>query len=55
MTQTLTITDNRTGKQYEVPITDGAIRTIALMWTLRALYFFGVSPSRLRRVYADTR
>jgi rSAM/selenodomain-associated transferase 2 len=34
---------------------DGIIRTIALMWTLRALYFFGVSPSRLRRVYTDTR
>jgi hypothetical protein len=34
---------------------DGIVRTIALMWTLRALYFFGVSPSRLRRVYADTR
>jgi hypothetical protein len=34
---------------------NGIIRTIALMWTLRALYFLGVSPSRLRRVYADTR
>lgn len=33
----------------------GVVRTIALMWTLRALYFFGVSPARLRRVYADTR
>jgi citrate synthase len=28
--QTLTITDNRTGKQYEVPITDGTIRAIDL-------------------------
>ncbi len=27
---TLTITDNRTGKTYEVPITDGAIRTMDL-------------------------
>jgi citrate synthase len=26
MAETLTITDNRTGKQYEVPITDGTIR-----------------------------
>ena len=26
MADTLTITDNRTGKQYEVPIKDGAIR-----------------------------
>lgn len=34
---------------------DGIIRTIALMWTLRVLYFFGVSPARLRRVYTDTR
>jgi citrate synthase len=27
---TLTVTDNRTGKQYELPITDGAIRAIDL-------------------------
>ena len=26
MADTLTITDNRTGKLYEIPITDGAIR-----------------------------
>jgi citrate synthase len=30
MADTLTITDNRTGKQYEVPITDGTIRAIDL-------------------------
>ena len=30
MADTLTITDNRTGKQYEIPITDGAIRAIDL-------------------------
>jgi citrate synthase len=30
MTDTLTITDNRTGKQYEVPIQDGAIRAMDL-------------------------
>ena len=30
MADTLTITDNRTGKQYEVPITQGAIRTTDL-------------------------
>ncbi len=29
-TETLTITDNRTGKQYEVPIEDGAIRATEL-------------------------
>jgi rSAM/selenodomain-associated transferase 2 len=34
---------------------NGIIRTIALMWTLRFLYFLGVRPSRLRRVYVDTR
>src|SRR5688572_19244719 len=30
MPDTLTITDNRTGKQYDVPITDGAVRAIDL-------------------------
>src|SRR5260221_14457401 len=30
MPETLTITDNRTGKQYEVPIHDGAIRAVDL-------------------------
>src|SRR5690348_15285623 len=30
MSDTLTITDNRTGKQYEVPIHDGAIRAMDL-------------------------
>ena len=30
MADTLTITDNRTGKQYEVPIKDGAIRATDL-------------------------
>ena len=30
MPDTLTITDNRTGKQYEVPIQDGAIRAMDL-------------------------
>jgi rSAM/selenodomain-associated transferase 2 len=34
---------------------NGVGRTILLMWTLRALYACGVSPERLRRVYADTR
>jgi hypothetical protein len=35
--------------------TRGVLRTILLMWSLRALYFFGVSPSRLRRLYDDAR
>jgi citrate synthase len=30
MADTLTITDNRTGKQYDVPITDGTIRALDL-------------------------
>ena len=30
MADTLTITDNRTGKQYEIPVTDGTIRAIDL-------------------------
>ncbi len=34
---------------------DGVIRTILLMWTLRFLYFCGVSPVTLKRVYANTR
>jgi rSAM/selenodomain-associated transferase 2 len=33
----------------------GVVRTILLMWTLRALYFLGVSPARLQRVYGTTR
>jgi rSAM/selenodomain-associated transferase 2 len=33
----------------------GVLRTILLMWSLRLLYFCGVSPERLRRAYADTR
>lgn len=34
---------------------DGVIRTIVLMWTLRLLYFWGVSPATLARFYANTR
>jgi len=34
---------------------DGVVRTILLMWSLRALYFCGVSPARLQRVYGNTR
>src|SRR5262245_38326292 len=30
MADTLTITDNRTGKQYEIPVTDGTIRATDL-------------------------
>ena len=30
MPETLSITDNRTGKSYEVPITEGAIRATDL-------------------------
>ncbi|HVO23325.1 MAG TPA: TIGR04283 family arsenosugar biosynthesis glycosyltransferase [Candidatus Margulisiibacteriota bacterium] len=34
---------------------NGVVRTILLMWTLRALYFCGVSPVCLQRAYANTR
>jgi rSAM/selenodomain-associated transferase 2 len=30
---------------------EGVVRTIVLMWTLRLLYAFGVSPARLHRWY----
>jgi len=35
--------------------THGVIKTILLMWTLRALYWLGVAPVRLRRLYDDAR
>jgi len=34
---------------------DGLLRTIVRMWMIRLLYLLGVSPSRLKRMYADTR
>lgn len=34
---------------------DGVVRTILLMWSLRCLYFCGVSPERLHRFYRNTR
>jgi len=33
----------------------GLVRTVLLMWGLRAAYYAGVSPARLARVYADAR
>lgn len=33
----------------------GPLRTILLMWTLRLAHALGVSPERLRRLYADVR
>ncbi len=30
---------------------EGVVRTVVLMWTVRLLYFFGMSPSRLHRFY----
>lgn len=35
--------------------THGPLRTIWLMWRLRAAYFFGADPARLAARYADTR
>lgn len=34
---------------------EGTVRTILLMWTLRLLYYAGVKPRRLYRLYRDTR
>jgi rSAM/selenodomain-associated transferase 2 len=39
-------------RRWEV---DGVWRTIVRMWTLKLLYFAGVSPARLKQFYADTR
>jgi rSAM/selenodomain-associated transferase 2 len=36
-------------------VRDGIVRTILLMWSLRLLYFCGVSPARLHRLYKDAR
>jgi rSAM/selenodomain-associated transferase 2 len=33
----------------------GVARTILLMWWLRLLFFLGVSPGRLKRLYGDAR
>ncbi len=33
----------------------GPIRTILLMWSLRFLYWIGISPSRLKALYSDER
>jgi rSAM/selenodomain-associated transferase 2 len=33
----------------------GPLKTVFLMWGLRFLYFFGVSPDRLKRLYLDVR
>jgi len=33
----------------------GALQTILLMWWLRLLFFLGVSPDRLKRLYQDAR
>ena len=37
------------GRRWEAR---GVLRTILLMWRLRLLYFFGVRPERLARLYA---
>jgi rSAM/selenodomain-associated transferase 2 len=34
---------------------DGLVRTVLRMWLIRALYFCGVAPAHLKRIYADTR
>ena len=34
---------------------DGVARTVVRMWMIRAMYLVGVSPARLKRMYADVR
>jgi len=34
---------------------DGLARTVLRMWMIRAMYLAGVSPARLKRMYADVR
>jgi rSAM/selenodomain-associated transferase 2 len=34
---------------------DGVARTVVRMWMIRAMYLIGVSPARLKRMYADVR
>ena len=34
---------------------DGLMRTILRMWTIRLMYLMGISTSRLKKMYADTR
>ncbi len=34
---------------------DGLARTVIRMWMIRAMYLMGISPARLKRMYADTR
>ena len=41
MADTLTITDNRTGKKYEIPIQDGTIRALDLILVSRHLERIG--------------
>jgi hypothetical protein len=33
----------------------GPLRTVLLMWALRFLYWIGVSPRRIARLYQDVR
>ncbi len=34
---------------------DGVVRTVIMMWLIRAMYLMGVPPARLKRMYSDTR
>lgn len=40
------------GRRWE---SHGVLRTVLLMWRLRALYALGVSPERLARIYGQSR
>ena len=34
---------------------DGVVRTVIMMWLIRAMYLAGVPPARLKRMYSDAR
>ena len=52
---TLTVIDNRTGKQYEVPITDGTIPSMELRKIKASADDFGLPDRRARREHAVSR
>ena len=54
MNDTLTIVDNRTGKKYELPIQDGAIRAMDLRHIKTSAFWSrGVAPRPYRSSMAD--
>ena len=50
---TLTITDNRTGKQYEVTIENGAIKAVDLRQIKTSADDFGLRSSTVTKVFSN--